>query len=425
MKTRRSWIHRFILVGFGLLVLLGMYLLGAPGPESTIPGSVVTPGAHGHQIAFRLLRGTGFEPEAWRQAPLALPEGEHLLWISSAPSGVSGVDSDILEIEYDQDGEIDPASADPRHPWNYKNFVEGGGTLVLTDREVEVEWLTEGLRIELPPWNGIRAGTSPLVLELESGERLVVSAELEGGATLRGYDDSWHDLAVDLNGDPFASWTPVALGRVVLLADDAFLRNDTIGESDDGLLLVRLVEALDRGGRLLFDEYALGRWDPPTSTSLLTDPGLLEVSLHVILLALLVVLAAAWAREFPRDPDALPASPRVRATAQGRFLERARRFDLSAEQLRLGVLRRLARHFKLTRAAAAMREDGDSEAVVALTREVARLAGASADEWVQLFAEGRVRSREDLAALAESLESIEREVQVHGRANARGENTHR
>ncbi len=425
MRPQRSWASRFFLVGIGLLILLGVYLLGSPESGLEIEGSVHGPGAGGRQIAYRLLRQTGFEPEAWRQAPLALPDGEHVLWIASAPSGVSGSDSDLLELGSYEDGEIDPSAADPRHPWNYRNFVEGGGMLVLPDREAEVEWLTEGLGIELPPWNGIRSGASPLVLELESGERPVVTAELEGGATLRGYDESWHDLAVDDDGEPFASWTQVAYGRVVLLADDAFLRNDRIGESDNGLLLVRLVEALDRGGRLLFDEYALGLWDPPSSTSLLTDPGLLEVTLHVILLALFVVLAAAWAREFPRDPDPLSASPRVRATAQGRFLERARRFDLSAQQLRLGVLRRLARHFKLTRAAATMREDGDSEAIVTLTREVARLAGASAGDWVRLFAEERVRSRDDLAALAESLESIEREVQVHGRAHARGENTHR
>lgn len=421
MSALRSWSRRGALAGVGLLVLLGAWLLGAPDEDLLIPGSTASSFADGRRVAFELLREVGLEPEVWRQAPLALPEGEHLLWLAAAPFGESGAGSELLAEEPDRDLEVDPALADPRHPWNYARFVEQGGTLVLPARVENLEWLADALEIELPPWNGVRRGAALQTLTLESGERLVVTATSEEGSGEEGeYDARWHDLAVIDDGRPFASWTTVGLGRVALLADDSFLRNDTIGKRDDGLLLVRLVEALDHGGRLLFDEYALGRWAPPSSSSLLLAPGLREVTLSLVLLVLCAVLSAAWAREFPRDPELLPANPRVRATAQGRLLERARRFDLCAEGFRLGVLRRLARHFKRTRAAAALREGSDAEEVAEVARELARLAGRPAEIWERLFVSAEVRSRQGLAELAASLEQLERELIVHGRASARG-----
>jgi hypothetical protein len=122
---------------------------------------------------------------------------------------------------------------------------------------------------------------------------------------------------------------PVGSGQLVLLGDDSFLANEKLRERDHALFAVRLAEEFARGGRILFDEYALGLWQPRTAITLLGSEHLLLATLQIVALLLLALWRSAWAREFPRDPRPLEsASPLLRARALASLLARAGRTDV-------------------------------------------------------------------------------------------------
>ena len=213
-----------------------------------------------------------------------------------------------------------------------------------------------------------------------------------------------------------------------MLGSFDFLDNEVIGERDHALHLTRLVEELDLGGRLLFDEYALGLWDPDSAGGLALSKGVRGVSLHLLLLLLLVVWRAAWTREFPRDPQPLErVSPLARAEARAALLERAGRPDLAGDLLRRGVLNRLRARLKLAGSRRERAFDCSLDALVAsdqtaggrweafADREARRMAQRSGrpeagESWSRVFTAGLPRTARGLEELADRLSRVEREA---------------
>ena len=74
-------------------------------------------------------------------------------------------------------------------------------------------------------------------------------------------------------------------GRVVLLSEDDFLDNDSIGKQQHALAGVRLLEQLARGGQLYFDEYCLGNWEPESTLSLVASPRVFLLGAHLLVFA--------------------------------------------------------------------------------------------------------------------------------------------
>jgi hypothetical protein len=205
---------------------------------------------------------------------------------------------------------------------------------------------------------------------------------------------------------------PVGSGRLVLLGDDGFLDNAHLREQDHALLAVRLAEHLRPGGRLLFDEFALGLWQPHTATSLATSPQLFLITGHLLLLAILFVWTRAWVKTFPRDPPPLSRiSPLARARSRAALCERARRYDLLAGMLRRGSLRRWASTVRLRVPRA---ESSTPETMASEIGRIAERSGqsSSADRWRGIALRPRVASAADLEALSRDLDAIGAEIEA-------------
>jgi hypothetical protein len=423
------------IAGFVLAIALATQLVG--GPSLPIAGSVESAAPDGRRALYLLLGSLGYVPEAWRKFPGALPSGEHVLWLASSPRAMGSEEDDA-----DDDGDSSDESAsgdsdetddepdaivDSRAPnvaldfrslAHYRRFVESGGTLVLPAGPRALEFLVDELECE--PCREIElshASSGPRVLHTATGAEW--TAEWKEGGTFEALDPASDVREFWWGGPPgseedgtgderFAVQVPLGNGRIVVLGDDAFLANDSLGEKDHALLAVALFEEASRGGRLLFDEYALGLLDASTPIEIATGPSLVLASAHVLLLLALLVWRNAWTSRFPRDPVPLAqVSPILRARSLSSLLERADRGDVLARLLRTGVLRGLCDklHISIDRE---QRLDPSTA-----FDSVARRAGLDADaaaRWRSAFTSRRARSDAELEALGVELAALEAEV---------------
>jgi hypothetical protein len=355
----------------GMLVLLlalaltAQFLTPSDEPES---GSAVSSLPAGRRALLLLLRDLGFEADAWNEAPGGLPRGGGLVWLARVPEPLPTVDLDSgkeegasEEKEEESQGEDpavvedpappSPAARDLRAPAHYRRFLDEGGTMILHFDDDARKFLVEELGLsECEDVHVSRVAPAGVRHVRDSrGEELEVEVE-EGGVLVPptagsiAQDLWWGGTESSEGEEALATMIPVGSGQVVLLGDDSFLANEKIGERDHALLAVRLVEEFARGGRVLFDEYALGLWRPRTAVGLIASPMLLLATLHIVALLLLGFWRSAWVREFPRDPPALESiSPLLRARALASLLVRAGRLDVLARHLREGTRRRISR----------------------------------------------------------------------------------
>jgi hypothetical protein len=404
--------------GFAVAALVLLVVLAIAAkllqPESAAPeGSVDSAEPSGRKALLLLLRGVGFDAEAWRDAPAVLPREHALLWLPCVPPRSGPVDvtraspdrkksqkepekepkKEKSEKEPPPDVVSSPARTGAFGLAHYGEFVRAGGVLVVAAGQETKRFLVEDLGIPvsaIPPAAedapaGVRA------FEDASGGRLAVDVRKNGvlapgsagsvsRSIVRTHDREGYDE------DILAAAIPLGTGKVVLLGDDAFLANEKIGQNDHALFAVDLARALApssaKGPRVLFDEYALGTWQPGTAVAMLASPRLFLATIHALVLLGLVVLAAAWARDFPRDPlTQRTTSPLLRARGLGGLLVRAKRFDVLSKFLLEGAARGLDR--RDPKAASALRERAatparsaiDLQALAAEVRAIERAAG--------------------------------------------------
>jgi len=344
-------------------------------PESNAPeGSVDSAGPEGRKALLLLLQELGFDAEAWREAPEQLVHERGMLWLSCVPprsgpvsvserSSPSG-DETKKEDESNAGNEEapSPARAGAFSLGHYGEFVRSGGVLVIAASQETRRFLLEDLGIPgsaIPP-SASETDAGVRTFEDTSGEPLSIDVRKNGILVPGPESSAARPIVAAKDEDGFddeilAAEIPLGAGRVVLLGDDAFLANSEIGKNDHALLAARLGRDFAPDRRVLFDEYALGTWQPGTPVAILASPRLFLATLHALLLIGLVVLGAAWAREFPRDPmTQRTTSPLLRARALGGLLVRAKRFDVLSRFLLEGAARGLER--RDLRAAHALRE---------------------------------------------------------------------
>jgi hypothetical protein len=383
------------LLVLALVVVVALFGGTSARPGSEFEGSIDSAAPGGRRALALVARRLAFPAEGWRNVPAALPRGPHALLLARPPE---------RERIFPEPGPRTERVGmhDLEH---YAEFVRAGGTIVAAGEEglafvVEELALEESFGLELEPCDG----SGPTEVLLATGERLRVHvprafAPLDASFAAR----PWASLATPLGEErAFAVEVPEGAGRVLLLADGAFLDNARLGADDHPVLAVRLLEHALRGGRLLLDEYALGLWTPDGALDVATRPELFLFTLHALALALLWGWMRAAPRAFPRDPEPLDAfSPLLRARAQARLCERARQFELLAAPLREAALARLCRRARLRQ-----RPGLPAEA------QLARLAPALGEEVAarerELLARP-VRSRAALARLAADAAALARE----------------
>lgn len=410
-STRTERAGALVIAGVVLAFTLATQLLG--GPTKGVPGSVASAAPDGRRALFLLFEALGYAPEAWRKFPGALPRGEHVLWLAQAPPAAhASAEADADDTATDVAPARSPnAALEFRSLANYGRFVEEGGTLVLPAGRRALEFLVRDLACE--PCREIALDdASPAGLRrVHTSIGAQWNADWKAGATFARPDPAsdvselwWGGREGGAEDELFALLVQLGSGRIVVLGDDAFLDNARLGQEDHALLAVALFEEISRGGRLVFDEYALGLWEASTPIGLATGPNLALASAHVLLFLVLVVWRAAWVARFPRDPVPLAqGSPIMRARALAGLLERAGRQAALARLLRSGVLRRLRVKVRL-----APDRDGHQDGAAALA-EIARRAGLDAAvvaRWQSVFAQGAG----PLEALGRELAAIETEV---------------
>jgi hypothetical protein len=328
--VRSRWERGFAIGLAALLLLLAILAKFLESPPEAVPGSVVSSKPDGRRALALLLRESGFRAEPWNDAPASLPRDGSLLWLARVPS------------RPDPAGEAEaPAEKGLRSPEHYRRFVEEGGTLVLAQGVAARKFLVDMLGFtNCADVNiGSDAHSDPPTFRNDRDEALEI--DLHGGHLFAPLDEG--SIARPLwraDDAALVVLVPEGRGRVVLVADDAFLDNAHLGERDAALLAVRLAEELAPSGRVLFDEFALGLWSPRTPIGILLSPVFFLATLHLLLLLALLVLRSAWVREFPRDEAPLEsASPLLRARTLAALLERAGRTRLLGRWLEEGKAR--------------------------------------------------------------------------------------
>lgn len=431
----RPRLERAGAIAIGVLVLAFALLTQVVGePPESVQGSVASTQPEGRRALFLLFGSLGYVPEAWRKFPGALPPGEHVVWLASAPRASDSGDEDgedDEDDEADEPQEDDPArerlphaSLDFRSLRHYRRFVESGGTIVLPFGPRAKEFLVEDLgcepcreieRADNPEWSNVAVHTS-------SGETW--SADWGSLSTFESLDPA-SDVRELWRGGPsgeaeeerLALQVPLGDGRVIVLGDDAFLENEKLGAKDHAILAVSLFEEVSRGGRLLFDEFAIGLWEASTPIAIATGPSLVLATAHVLVLLLLLAWRAGWTLRFPRDPVPLAqASPILRARSLASLLVRSGRYDVLTRLLRSGVLRSLSRKLRVST------ERTERLDTAASVDSIARRAGidaTSAARWRELFTGPAGTSAVELEALGDELARLETQVDARvGRLSA-------
>ncbi|MDZ4772603.1 MAG: hypothetical protein SGI72_05655 [Planctomycetota bacterium] len=413
------------LVLLGAIVLLSILLSFLPGgAPSDGEGSVSSVEPRGRRALYLLLRESGFDARAFVDAPRDLPRDHSLLWLPRAPTasmprGNNGVT---------RGG--DPDRVGLHRLDFYKTFVEAGGTIVLAAGEDTRAFLVDALGIAEAEELAIDADFDSEIefVRTTNGEEWA----FEGSSkVLRAFDPNsavrtlW-TLASPESKHPFAVEFPSGLGGVVVLASDAFVENRHIGEHEHALAAVRLVEELAHGRPILFSEYEAGRWDPPSTLSLLFSPTLLLASLHALALLGLFVWMQGFTRAFPRDPEPLALfSPYLRARSLSDVFRRARRLQSLSAMLQSGALARFRTVARVHARRVVLDESGGS-ALPRITREdvvsFAREAGLVdlEPELLQALEPKKTANVAQLDELDARLRDLEQEIErrTNGRAAA-------
>jgi hypothetical protein len=150
------------------------------------------------------------------------------------------------------------------------------------------------------------------------------------------------------DGKPFALEVPVGRhsGRLIVVADDRFLRNEHLADGDASLLLVDLVRAF---GPPVFDEHSHGLAAPASlATAVLDSRAIVPILIGLLVAMLWMFSQRAWPRRsLEADPE-LPA-PSIASFVESLSILYSRAGDPAAvfRAYRAGFLRRLRRQVGL------------------------------------------------------------------------------
>ncbi|MSR61257.1 MAG: DUF4350 domain-containing protein [Planctomycetes bacterium] len=324
-------------LGLALLLVVVLtflvLLLLVPGRAEPLENSALSAEDEGQGALFAMAKSLGLPVASWSSAPGKLTGPGTLLVLAGLPTAPEPAPDAVAE-----------ASRGGRDLTHYRRFVEEGGTLLVLGEDAEaLDFLCDA---ELPgcaelSYFGHEARATSV--SLSSGTSFALDPGPHGEFEFEGEGAAGEVLLRSAPGGAAGVLLRAGAGRVAVLAfGGAFFSNEHLAASSaPALLFVRVVEALGPFERILFDEYALGGWVPPSVLTLFFQPRFAWLSVHVLLLVLVLGWRSAWSGPFPRDPEGLlAASPLARAQGFARTLIQARRWDLLARLLQRGLLER-------------------------------------------------------------------------------------
>lgn len=132
------------------------------------------------------------------------------------------------------------------------SWVEGGGNLVVVDREIRLEGKMGSFETGLPHNGAPRAATPSSytrgVADLRVTPYATTISEKSGDSTVQFATESG---AIMLD-------KPVGAGHVTMLTEPYVIQNNGIDEGDNVALALNLADGVERGGTVAFDEYHHG-----------------------------------------------------------------------------------------------------------------------------------------------------------------------
>lgn len=364
LRRRRT---ALLVTGVALLAVI-LTALVAGRPESTTPLDPANPGPDGARAVARVLAERGVEVTAARGA-------------DELEQTAADADTTIVVVGTEQLG---PPTIDRMlaHAGAAELVLVEPGPALVSALGLPAE------TVRVKPDDGLDA-----VLDAECGDPLVAGLEVEA------------DVVTTYAGDGcFPAEGGTVLSRpasgMVLWGASAVLRNEDVLRADNAALALRLLGARDH---LV--------WYVPDLRDLDGEAGVGLASLLPrwiapgLLLALLTVLALAWARGRRLGPlatEPLPVVVRAAETTEslGRLYRRAGDRGHAADVLRAATLDRVARVLRL----------GSAPAPV-VARAVAARTGRPAADVIALLEPGHPPADDDaLITLANDLAALEEEV---------------
>jgi hypothetical protein len=339
---------------FALLALMLLFtLLQAFAPDAAEPRARAANSSlgNGRMALLRLLEAADFPVERWTKRPGALPRKPGAVWLAQLPPSLkSGAERESASDEPLQHA-LAGGLSNPQH---FRRFAAQGGSVIIELREqaqlarlVAEFGLFELEHLRLVSEDELRAPLSEASwlgaekIHLATAPHLSLSGieSLPNGTVLLE-DAQARVLVFEL---------PLGRGSVVLACVDDQFDNANLAQLDHAVLAVRLAERGRHGGAIYLDESSGLGGDAPSLLELALRPRALPFSAALIAVALMALWRSLFAREIELQAPALePMSPRTRTLARARLFQRAQRFDLLAEQLRRGIVRRVGARSGMT-----------------------------------------------------------------------------
>jgi len=396
-----------------LLVLFGIARMLSPGEAAPRERGVDSAGDQGRLALLRLLQAADFSVERWSGRPGALPPFPGTLWLAQLPPPFAGAEQD----EAAQDEPLRDALARGwSNPQHYRRFAaQGGNVIVELHEDAELRRLAqefgfielEHLRLEAPGEERTEAAQGAswvdgeqLSLAVDASTQLLGLESVPDGVRLLDTDQ---DRALGFE-------VPIGRGALLLVLGGSMFDNQRLARHDHAVLAVRLAERGPRAGTIHLDEFTGLGGGAPTLLELALAPRALPFTLAFAALALLALWRSFGAREIPLEaPPPAGMSPLTRTLARGRLLQRAKRYDMIAGQLRRGTLRRVGARAGIP-AAQSLAAASGPQAAAAWAQRAA--PGSDPQRWVELLCARDPQRAAELERF--DLELRELELQVMG-----------
>ncbi len=438
-----------------LAALVGMSTLLAPGESTNIARDARSPADDGRLGLARLLREFEFSAQRWEKRPGALPVGEGLVWLARLPVALEplSVDGEQNEAPGEEpeeepweepweepeeatgvptgDGPTRVGSApltqalqrSLSNPKHYRRFTSRGGNLLV---ELSSASEIERLRTEFGFYElehlGLFGRDSDVKQSIETTweEREGLALAAAGVSAFTGAESLPFATVLLEDGAraPLILSVPIGRGSLVLATCGELFDNGRLAKHDHSVLAVRIAERFAQGTAVRFDESSSMGENAPTLVEFATAKRARPFTAALLLLALVFAWRSFADREIPREPPPLEfMSPHTRALARARLFQRARRFDLLAEQLRRGRAQALAEYWRVAPSLA--QESLDSAELARRFARAIGVQGADEQRCIELFVDRPVVNPRDLIRLDADLAAFENRYAPRTRASLR------